>query len=324
MKTNKNKLKLLKPLLIILPIITTSSCKTNNEIFTKTDLKKETIKIINTETKEIKSEKLLQAKGHWNLVEKSSAYDPQEAHLQARKNVNTKRRNKRQELTAHFKPDAKSGQDINIRILRLEPSKVTLNKTDKNKTLLQKPITTQIDTSNKKINQNINTITPPPIPKRKKTNHTIVNNNPNINIKVDKITKSGGNKTIIPKRKPETKINKNTNNNDLSKVHSIYSYSHSGNERIVIEVSNATKYKIGIDKIQNVFKIKMKDTLWDISQNSNFTNSKILSHYTIQKDKNNYILLKVKLKKPSKIIKTQISRNIKTQKHYIMIDIKPL
>lgn len=71
--------------------------------------------------KRIKTENLLDEKGNWNLVEKSEAFDPMQAHLAARKQVNTKRRKTNKELSAHFKPDAKSGEDGKMRVLRLEP-----------------------------------------------------------------------------------------------------------------------------------------------------------------------------------------------------------
>lgn len=71
--------------------------------------------------KKIKTETLLDEKGNWNLVEKSEAVDPMQAHLAARKQVNTKRRKTDKKLSAHFKPDAKSGEDGKMRVLRLEP-----------------------------------------------------------------------------------------------------------------------------------------------------------------------------------------------------------
>jgi len=70
--------------------------------------------------KKIKTERLLNEEGHWNLVEKSKGYDPAEAHMQARKNVNTKSRKTDKKLAAHFDPNAKDGQDGKIRVLRME------------------------------------------------------------------------------------------------------------------------------------------------------------------------------------------------------------
>lgn len=69
---------------------------------------------------DIAAETLLEEDGVWNLVEQSKSYDPAQAHLEARKRVDTKRRATDKSLSAHFQPDAKSGQDGKIRLLRLD------------------------------------------------------------------------------------------------------------------------------------------------------------------------------------------------------------
>lgn len=73
--------------------------------------------------KKIKSERLLDEDGVWNIVEQTKSYDPAQAHLEARKNVDTRRRKVDSKLSAHFEPDAQSGKDGKIRVLRLDRGK---------------------------------------------------------------------------------------------------------------------------------------------------------------------------------------------------------
>lgn len=68
------------------------------------------------------SEVLLEAEGKWNLVEQTSESDPALAHMKARGEVDPKRFKKVSELSPHFTPDAKSGQDGKMRVLKLEPT----------------------------------------------------------------------------------------------------------------------------------------------------------------------------------------------------------
>ncbi|MFP4097619.1 MAG: hypothetical protein ACLFP8_05900 [Alphaproteobacteria bacterium] len=69
---------------------------------------------------EVSSQDLLQSLGNWNIVEQSREMDPTQAHLQARERVNTGRRQKDVALSAHFHPNARSGEDGKMRVLRLE------------------------------------------------------------------------------------------------------------------------------------------------------------------------------------------------------------
>lgn len=74
--------------------------------------------------KTVHSEDLLEANGKWSVVEKGG-YDPEAAHMQARKSVNIKRRSKDSSLSAHFEPDAKSGEDGKVRLLEVEGAQKT-------------------------------------------------------------------------------------------------------------------------------------------------------------------------------------------------------
>ncbi|MGH1402957.1 MAG: hypothetical protein ACRBDL_01810 [Alphaproteobacteria bacterium] len=70
--------------------------------------------------KVVNSEKLLEADGQWSVVERGRGLDPAQAHLNARKNVNVKRRRTDNTLSAHFEPNAPSGKDGKLRVLHLE------------------------------------------------------------------------------------------------------------------------------------------------------------------------------------------------------------
>jgi hypothetical protein len=72
------------------------------------------------EPTDVNSKALLEARGNWNLVEQGGAMDPTQAHMKAREAVNVRRRGAKKELSAHFQPDAKSGEDGKMRVLRME------------------------------------------------------------------------------------------------------------------------------------------------------------------------------------------------------------
>ena len=71
-------------------------------------------------TNGINSKVLLEAKGNWNIVEQGGPMDPTQAHKLAREKVNTRRRGSKKELSAHFQPNAKSGEDGKMRVLRVQ------------------------------------------------------------------------------------------------------------------------------------------------------------------------------------------------------------
>jgi len=82
------------------------------------------IPIVTSETPKVKkvpSEALLKADGNWNIVEQDTSTDPTQAHLNARKKVNPKRRRKKADLAPHFEPDAAS--EKKFRVLKLSPQK---------------------------------------------------------------------------------------------------------------------------------------------------------------------------------------------------------
>lgn len=71
--------------------------------------------------KQPRAEDLLNAEGNWNLVDETSN-DPALAHQRARENVDTQHFKRDAALAPHFTPDAKSGQDGKMRVLKLQPN----------------------------------------------------------------------------------------------------------------------------------------------------------------------------------------------------------
>lgn len=68
------------------------------------------------------SEALLSAEGNWNIIEESATNDPALAHQRARDKVDPRRRNVMRELSPHFTPGAKSGEDGKMRVLKMQPT----------------------------------------------------------------------------------------------------------------------------------------------------------------------------------------------------------
>ena len=368
-----------------------------------------------TNREQVSSEQLLDADGNWNVVEKGREYDPAQAHLNARNKVDTARRNKMQELSPHFKPDAKSGQDGKLRVLQIEPDDgveydVVEEKIDNKKgSLLSKvfPVfksntvsvvdnATMDSNSIKnvsvvipKIKPKINNvdeveykaimvggvIVPPAIPERKKS--VILRDNDETSGERDKTIASVGfendvqtshtvGKSIIPERKPKLiasnskimglktslsntyssgvevavsfegvpiptikpRIKKVVLKNGIASkqgvfVKSLRSGMHPDKTRIVIEMSDVTEYKVTVDDLRNVLRVKLINTKWDISKQDKLKGSVLLGTY-IARQSNDDVLLEVRLKEKVKIIGTMVVRPNRSSSHRIVIDLRVL
>ncbi len=354
--------------------------------------------------KKINTEKLLNAQGNWNIVEQGRNYDPAQAHLQARKKVNIRRKGKMPELVAHFKPDAKSGQDGKLRVLRIDSAKVDLSDVPRGYNVTEstvvKPTQTVADNDlikkitslfgssgssgsavGEKYNNKaaIDAIIPPRKPFRTNDNKAAVVsiNNPSIGANSSQrmdlassnnmiippdlpqkkssakplVNKAVVNETIvnyisggvpIPKRKParaNNKINKpkqvkdkvvilNNKPSGLGKRASVVKMragAHPDNmTRVVIEVTNITKYKVAVDHLRNVLRLKLENTDWGIGDKGNISGSALLGSYISRPQKDGSTLLEIRLKKKAKISDTMILRPNLTYKHRIVIDLKAL
>ncbi len=262
----------------------------------------------NIVTKKIDSESLLDADGHWNIVEKSKSYDPAAAHLRARENVNIKRRGKKAALSAHFKPDAKSGLDGKLRVLRLEPQKGVSGNVS------------AYELADKKLPKEIRNdfiITPPAMPKRKILNRKTANTSPPIS------------DVIIPKRKPvassfvsDTLMLKSIPKRKPSFVSNLRAGTYSGSVRVVIEVSHSTKYKVAIDQLRNVLRVKMKDTNWRIAQKGGLKGVSLLGTYVAHNQNDGSALFEIRLKKKVKIVNSMVLQPHKGLGYRIVIDLQ--
>lgn len=352
--------------------------------------------------KKIKTETLLDEEGNWNLVEKSEAIDPMQAHLEARNEVDVKRRKNKKELSAHFKPDAKSGEDGKMRVLRLEadargikdheiagssiskPSQTVAegellskvkslfgDRASDNKGIIvpkRKPVLRAAPVQEKrpvKVDSGFEGfvskkptasedrmvkgfIIPPILPQRRFKNKPRKAKQPENIVKTQKeepvVTQKG---VVVPKRKPLQKaglakrspktapskivpVKKPRPKKALSKAESsapsaairLRSGRHPGKTRLVIEVTRATKYKVAIDPVRNVLRIKLDATLWRLSPQESFTKSGLLGTYIAREQKDGSIILEIRLKKKTKILDTMVLRPNLTSKYRVVIDLK--
>ncbi len=270
------------------------------------------------QVKDIDTESLLEVDGHWNLVEKSQSYDPTKAHLQARKNVNINRRGKKADLSAHFTPNAKSGKDGKLRVLRLEPQRGVSGDVSSYEVADVKPAS--VVTRKKPISKDFGgvIVTPPAMPKRKMAS----------------ILLPVFDDVIIPKRKPAfaafdsgvpiPKVKPLIIGKGVSVVSKLRAGAYSGNVRIVMEVSDATKYKVAIDDLRNVFRMKLENTSWDISPKGVLKDSDLLGTYVARNQDDGNVLLEVRLKNNAEIVNSMVLRSNKTPNYRIVIDLKPL
>ncbi len=388
--------------------------------------------------KKVKTETLLDAKGIWNLVEKSKTIDPMQAHLMARKKVNTKRRKYNKDLSPHFKPDAKSGEDGKMRVVRLEPNDNFIDEFEIAESALTKPEHTVVEgdilqkikalfgeddensksyatiiprrkpashirvvgaggkspnkdwsffskdkefpkdkevkpVQNKifvttKANKNLKPkpkpinyeghmiggiVIPPGLPDRKNVDLVALSASEVINedavlsaVEGDKKPVYFSSKTIvIPKRKPANaskfsasainKIISNTsdkkdkrvgialeNKDSRASVIRLRSGKHPDRIRIVIEVTRTTKYKVMVDHIRKVLRIKLYNTRWGISPQESFKKSDLLGSYVAREQKDGSTIFEVRLKKETKILDTMILRPNLSSKHRVVIDLK--
>ncbi len=320
----------------------------------------------------VSSEDLLDADGNWNVVEQGRTLDPATAHLEARNRVNTKRRKRMADLTAHFEPDAKSGEDGKLRVLKIEATedvpefevatastsisakseppdaaagedfgrgatpfrglKALFTGGSSSPKPKRKPklLTGLEDDAVEPVVQEVaSVIVPPALPDFRKPPSALL---------------KAGESVIIPKRKPvrvaskQLEVRKKPANVSLQrekspvvdKVRQAAKYSkaikmrsgrHPGRTRFVIEVSEITKYKVAIDSIRNVLRIKMHNTRWDMKPQGTLGGSKLLGTYIAREQSDGSILLEVRLSEKTKILGTLILPPNNSAKHRVVIDL---
>ena len=411
-----------------------------------------------TQRAQVSSEQLLDADGHWNVVEQGREYDPAQAHLNARKKVDTARRKKMKSLSPHFKPDAKSGQDGKLRVLQIEPDDgvdydiVENDEDNRDVSLFQKvfptfksasseavpsepvspePVSTafnpapvvafevdvavseesgiivpkvkpnrwgnsapasvgqQIKTagvmlvrSDSKVRMIDGVAIPPVMPARKKVVQAYVGDAyvPSVSsydtmelsdadLLIEASTSGLTDGVVIPKRKPikahppskkpEFKLaltdmvgisgvnvdepfvsdvpvpsikpkvtRKVLENGSASKrvvfVKNLRSGMHPDKTRVVIEVSDVTEYKVTVDDLRNVLRVKLMNTRWDISPQDKLEGSTLLGTYIARQQKDGSVLLEVRLKDKASIVGTMVLRPNISSSHRIVVDLKAL
>lgn len=366
----------------------------------------------------IPSEVLLDAEGNWNLVEKGREYDPAQAHLEARKRVNTKSWKTNKALAAHFEPDAKSGEDGKIRVLKLErqggksdrsydeyeiaeTSVVKPTRTVAEKDLVQKitdlfgvsdgvpiPKTKPVKNSERGSVQVAavasegsikhprmigDVIVPPLTPKRKITAHDVV---AIASISEEKAVvkdvalvseeeySTSGKDVVIPPRKPvraqvavvsstqyktiqpravtpqtlvvpvpnaKPKVLSKTSRNVLERgvvssktvrVTKVRAGSHPDKTRVVIEVTRATNYKVAIDHIRQVLRVKISNARSSLDVKGVLSGNRLLGSYVMRSLNDGSILLEMRLKSSARIIDTMLLRPNTSSQHRIVVDLK--
>lgn len=337
----------------------------------------------------IQSEILLAEKGNWNLVEKSEVIDPMQAHLAARGAVDTARRKTKKELSPHFQPDAKSGQDGKMRVLRLEPGDTDLENYQIAESSISKPthavaeqdLLNKIKTIFGEDDQSSQTlvvprrkpvqkvvvvqkeppransvstasfltkrptsseermvngvVVPPIIPKQKfaalrvastkKVQMTeAVSQTDNVVVPARKPVVAVKKTAVrVPSKKPEkTQASSQGQVKYLAEAIRLRSGKHPGRTRLVIEVTETTRYKVAIDHVRNVLRIKLDSTYWRLSPQETFTKSSLLGTYVARQYKDGSVLFEVRLKKKTKILDTMILRPNLSSKHRVVIDLK--
>lgn len=361
---------------------------------------------------QISSEDLLDADGHWNVIEKGREYDPAQAHLNARKKVNTARRNKMESLSPHFQPDAKSGQDGKLRVLQIgqqDDADYDMDEDDVEVSLLQKmlpvfgnnsprsPVVEDIvedesfvvvpKVKPNRVMQNVadvsagqldttlitlvrhdsdvrmvsDVVVPPALPARRKP---IQKNVVQDDVAQDDVLVKAKEEGIIPKRKPiragalpkVVEVDASPLENDgeaessvgfvpvptvkpnikpvvlgsgrVSKqevfVKNLRSGVHPDKTRIVIEISDVTEYRVTVDALRNVLRVKLTNTRWNISKQDKLKGSALLGTYIARQQKDNSVLLEIRLKDKAKIVGTMVLRPNLSSSHRIVIDLKAL
>ncbi len=298
----------------------------------------------------INSEKLLEADGNWNLVEQGREYDPAQANLAARKKVDVHRKNKMNELSPHFKPDALSNQDVKMRVLRLEkngaPSNDDYDAYEVAETTFVKPSQTvvgqdMIDKITSMFDDAGSIVTPPPLPQRRRIMTAgLANLHPsaitppqkpmnNMSAALDEVLESipvptlkpvlaqPKLKSIVNGAPPQGALAKST-----ARATAIRAGKHPGKTRMVIEVSDITRYKVAIDHIRNVLRIKMEDTNWAMEPQGTLGGSPLLGSYTARPQNDGSVLLEIRLKAKSEILDTMLLRPNTSSLHRVVIDLK--
>ena len=108
-----------------------------------------------------------------------------------------------------------------------------------------------------------------------------------------------------------------------SVINAIRAGVHDGDVRLVIETKNATRYKVAVDHLRNVLRVRLYGAELNIEPQGTLSKSNALfGTYIAKKRSDGSVLLEVRLKKKSQITDTMILRPSVSTNHRIVIDMK--
>lgn len=279
------------------------------------------------------SEELLAAKGNWNLVEQGGEDDPTQMHLKARQSVNPNDKSKNDNLTAHFDPNARSGSDSKLRVLRLVgKSSSDLAQEDTALGLVQTGAPEIIQPTRavttpelaRKIREKLRHV---PVPRAKPTGYSsssIVENNaassgqkPSFSLKPPpvparklmptltpdglKIAQATSTRLfdVIPPQRPRSQI--------VVKITGAQDSIYDGKTRIELDMGTVPVYKATIDGARNVLRVRIENASWTIKQTGTFSAAG-LGSYVARHEDDGSVMFEVRLKKPAKLLAATIER----------------
>lgn len=127
---------------------------------------------------------------------------------------------------------------------------------------------------------------------------------------------------VVPQKKQVKIVEKGRLSDKPVSVVKLRAGAHSTKTRLVIEVSDTTRYKAAVDGLRKVLQVKLENTKWGVANQASFANNGLLGTYVARENKDGSVTLEVRLKKSSEIIESVILRPNKSSAHRIVIDLK--
>lgn len=97
---------------------------------------------------------------------------------------------------------------------------------------------------------------------------------------------------------------------------------HNGKTRIAMDVSTSVRYKVAIDHIRNVLRVKLDNTRWTEPVSGPMRATGMLGSYVASARPDGSTILEIRLKRKAKIADTMILRPDQTAHHRIVIDLE--
>lgn len=97
---------------------------------------------------------------------------------------------------------------------------------------------------------------------------------------------------------------------------------HNGKTRIAMDVSTSVRYKVAIDHIRNVLRVKLDNTRWTEPVSGPMRATGMLGSYVASSRPDGSTILEIRLKRKAKIADTMILRPDQTTHHRIVIDLE--